>query len=112
VSAKFKGTINSGDEIFKIIDTDSVDVAPGEITKIRTYFNPLQEGQYMVTGRVLYNKKLTFEKSSVINVNPYGKPAGGAVGVGSVILLMVIIIIILLLIILIVKRGRKKQKRF
>ena len=24
----------------------------------------------MVTGRVLYNRKLTFEKGSVINVNP------------------------------------------
>jgi hypothetical protein len=108
VSAKFKGTINSGDEIFKIIDTDPVDVMPGETARLRTYFNPDQEGQYMVTGRVLYNKKLTFEKSSVINV----KPAGGSIslGSGSTHLILIILVVIILILFVLIFRKRKKKK--
>ncbi len=109
VSAKLKGTITSGDEIFKIIDTDSLDVMPGETTKIRTYFNPIQEGQYMVKGRVLYNKKLTFERSSVINVNPSGKPLEEGKGFPWNIVLIALVAIIIILIVL-VSRRRKSLK--
>lgn len=111
VSAKFKGTINSGDEIFKIIDTDSLDVQPGEIVRLRTYFNPIQEGQYMITGRVLYNKKLTFDKSSVLNVNPSGKPPSERkpLSVGTVVLIILLVVIILLLFLII--RRKKKSRR-
>jgi len=110
VSAKFKGTISSGEEIFKIIDTDPQDVLPGEVIRLRTYFNPVQEGQYMVTGRVLYNKKLTFERSSVINVNPTGKPPGASSFPVSPLLIGLFIIIILLLILIV--RKRKKRRHF
>jgi len=107
VSAKFKGTISSGDEIFKIIDTDPLDVMPGEIVKLRTYFNPVQEGQYMIKGRVLYNKKLTFEKSSVLNVNPSGKPTPAKkIEWGGVLIILLVIIVILIILIL------RRKKRF
>ncbi len=53
VSAKFKGTITSGDEIFKIIDTDSLDIAPGETINLRTYFNPVQEGPFITKNLLL-----------------------------------------------------------
>jgi hypothetical protein len=110
VSAKFKGTVTSGDEIFKIIDTDSVDVMPGEAARLRTYFNPSQEGQYMITGRVLFNKKLTFERSSVLNVKGLGSGAQGGFKTGIILILLLAIIILLVL--LIFKRRRKRQQRF
>ncbi len=110
VSAKFKGTISSGEEIFKIIDTDPQDVLPGEIVRLRTYFNPTQEGQYMVTGRVLYNKKLTFERSSVINVNPTGLPPGASKFPVSPLLIILLIVIIVL--IFLIMRKRRKHKRY
>ncbi|MBN2459883.1 hypothetical protein JXB28_06385 [Candidatus Woesearchaeota archaeon] len=108
VSAKFKGTISSGDNIFKIIDTDPLDVQPGEIVSLRTYFNPIQEGQYMITGRVLYNKKLTFDKSSVLNVNPSGEPPeqGKTLGATTIALIFILCIIIFILI-MIFKRKKK-----
>jgi len=107
VSAKFKGTIASGEEIFKIIDTDALDVMPGETAKLRTYFNPAQQGQYMISGRILYNKKLTFEKSSVLNVNPSGKPPSEGKPLNWSIILVVLVIIIIVLIIFIVRRKRE-----
>ena len=112
VSAKFKGTISSGDEIFKIIDTDFLDVVPGETVRLRTYFNPDQTGQYMITGRVLYNKKLTFEKSSVLNVNPSGKPPSEGVGIsGWSIGLIASLVIIIILVFLIMKRKKQVRRR-
>lgn len=113
VSAKFKGTITSGEEIFKIIDTDSLDVFPGETVELRTFFNPVQEGQYIVKGRVLYNKKLTFEKSSVLNVNPSGKPPdeGKGLSFGWSAILVVLVIVIIILIILVVRRKKSLKHR-
>ncbi|MBU1198413.1 MAG: hypothetical protein KKE98_02565 [Nanoarchaeota archaeon] len=113
VSAKFKGTITSGDEIFKIIDTDILDVVPGETVSLRTFFNPVQEGQYIIQGRVLYNKKLTFEKSSVINVNPSGKaPVTAQVFNWSTVLIILIIIIIILIILILRKRKKDRHRRY
>ena len=107
VSAKFQGTITSGEEIFKLIDTDPLDVMPGETVNLRTYFNPVQEGQYLIKGRVLYNKKLTFEKGSVLNVNPSGKPSGAEGGFDwSIVLIILIIIIIILMLFVIIRRKR------
>jgi hypothetical protein len=109
VSAKFKGTISSGsnDNIFKIIDTEELDVAPGETVRLRTYFNPTQEGQYFVTGRVLYNKKLTFDKSSVINVHPAG-PNGSGKSITPIILILLIIAIIVILVLIILNKRKRK----
>jgi hypothetical protein len=108
VSAKFKGTITSGgkDNIFKLIDTEPIDVAPGKTESLRTYFNPTQEGQYMISGQVLYNKKLTFEKLSILNVYPL--KVGLAQGIFSTgtIVLVLLAIIIAVLIILIMRNKR------
>lgn len=107
VSAKFKGTITSGESIFKVIDTDSLDVMPGETVSLRTYFNPVQEGQYIIKGRVLYNKKLTFERSSLLNVNPTGTPPIGKEGLGWEAILIILTVIIAILIILILRRRKR-----
>ena len=114
VSAKFKGTVTSGsrDNIFKIIDTEPIDVAPGETASLRTYFNPTQEGQYLVNGQVLYNRKLTFEKSSVLNVYP-GGPGGVARGLlrpTTIMLLMLAIMVVF--VILIIRRRKSQRHRF
>lgn len=110
VSAKFTGTISSGEEIFKVIDTDPLDVRPGETVKLRTYFNPTQNGQYVITGRVLYNKKLTFDKSSILNVNPSGTPPrAGKISNWSIISIILVVIIITL-ILLILRKKKKLMK--
>ena len=55
-----------GSSIEKVIDTDTYNVPPGQTARIETFFNPTEPGQYVVAGRVLYNNKLTFQKSTII----------------------------------------------
>ena len=64
-------------------------------------------GRYIVTGRVIYNNKLTFEKGTVINVN-YRQITKHIVKFK---LLPIIIYIILLgLILFLILRIRKRRK--
>jgi hypothetical protein len=112
VTAKFKGTVTSGgdDNIFKIIDTESLDVAPGEVARLRTYFNPTQEGQYFIKGRVLYNRKLTFEKANVINVYPGGAAEeAGRLSLGTAAL--IISVFTFVIVVFLVLRKKQRQKR-
>jgi hypothetical protein len=105
VSAKFKGVITSSNKIIETIDSDFYDVAPGETGNIKVYFTPKKYGQYIITGRILYNNKLSFEKSSVLNVNE-GVEQQGFNWLYVLILIVIIIIILLLLI-----RIRRKKHR-
>lgn len=103
VSAKFKGSIMKGKKLVKIIDTDFYNTPPGEVANIETFFNPDAPGQYEVKGRVLYNNKLTFERSSIINVN------GSALTKDSNYIPLFIIVLVIIILLLII---RKKKKRF
>lgn len=110
-SAKFTGTITTADgsSIVKVIDTDTYNVPPGQTARIETFFNPTAPGQYIIAGRVLYNNKLTFQKSTILTVQG---PAMVAVQQwGGVILLIVFLIIVLLLLILIAKRRKKRRQQ-
>lgn len=113
VSAKFKGTVTSGskDNIFKVIDTEPIDVPPGESAVLRTYFNPTQEGQYTVTGRVLYNRKLTFDKVSILNVYLAGTRLGKSFFSPLMIVIIMILAVIMMLLLLIFRSRRKSRHR-
>ncbi len=68
VNAHFKGTIKKEDQVVEVIETDPLQVEPSQTQELETFFNPQQPGRYTVEGRVVYNNKLTFQKSSIINV--------------------------------------------
>ncbi|MBU1976318.1 MAG: hypothetical protein KKG59_08000 [Nanoarchaeota archaeon] len=115
VTAKFKGTIKKDNAVVKVIDTDTLDADPGQTIFIETFFEPGEPGKYEITGRVLYNNKLTQEKSSVMHANPTDAYIEEVrrkqrITYRSFIPLLVLMIAILVLLILI-KRKRKKQKR-
>ncbi len=105
VSAKFKGVVTLDNRIVDTIDTEYYDISPGQIGNIDFYYTPKNLGQYVITGRILYNNKLSFEKSTVINVNQ-GTPESGFNW-----LYIIIIVVILIIIILLVRRIREKKKR-
>jgi len=104
VSAKFKGVITLNNKIVDSIDSDFYDVPPGDIVNLTVFFTPKKQGQYYISGRVLYNNKLTFEKSSILNVT--GEDIN-EINMLYVVVLIIIIIIILLLLILIKKKRRR-----
>lgn len=69
VTAKFKGAIRLDDKIVRLIETDELIVPSGEMADFDIFFAPESPGRYTLTGRVIFNKKLTFEKGTVLNVN-------------------------------------------
>ncbi len=70
LKATFRGTITNIDteQIVKVIKTQEYIIDPSVTAELETFFNPVVEGRFMVTGRIFYNDKLTGEKSSVLNV--------------------------------------------
>jgi hypothetical protein len=71
VTAKFKGTItDDNDKILEVIETDEIDVNSNEKVDFKHIFIPTKQGRFKVNGRVVYNKKLTFEQGTIINVKP------------------------------------------
>ena len=104
VSAKFKGVITSENRIVQTLDSEFYDIAPGQTGTLQVFFTPKKYGQYIITGRVLYNNKLSFEKSSVINVNEGVEHTDNTVWIYALVFIVIIILILLLLI-------RIRQKR-
>lgn len=75
VNAKFKGEARLNGRIVDVFDNiGNIDVDVGEIEKFNFFFTPKKPGKYVISGRVYYDGKKTFEQSRVLNVE------GGASG--------------------------------
>ena len=72
VSAMFKGEITLDGKIVQILESESSSVGIGDTNEFNFYFTPRKVGKYIVTGRVFYSGKRTFEKSAIINVRDTG----------------------------------------
>jgi hypothetical protein len=108
VRASLKGTITNQDtqEIVKVISTEEFVVDPDATAEIPTFFNPDVGGQYVVSGKIYYNNKLTTERNTLINVN--GAPVTSSAFSKTTIIIIALVIIILVLLILI-RRRRQQQ---
>lgn len=109
VTAKFKGTIRLDDKIVKLIETDEVIVPAGETADFDIYFVPELPGRYTLTGRVVYNKKLTFEKGTVLNVNPAPEEEKKKVSFLPLLIYVAIIVTILFMLRRIIKERSKRR---
>lgn len=105
VTTTFTGSVRLDDNIVQVIETDEIDVESGETVDLSTFFTPKQPGRYVVLGRILYNKKLTYEKGSVINVSP--KEDTGSSRYTLLFIYLVILITIIFLLRRIIKARRK-----
>lgn len=108
VSAKFKGVITSENKIVETIDSEFYDIAPGVTTGITVYFTPKNIGQYTISGRILYNNKLSFEKSSVLTV---AEESGSSSNTWIYIIIIIIIIIVTLLLMIGIRKKRHRIRR-
>jgi len=68
VRGQFKGEITSGGKIIQILESEESLVGIGENGEFGFYFTPRETGKYIVSGRIFYDGKRTFEKGTVINV--------------------------------------------
>lgn len=114
-SAKIKGIITLADQIVKVIDTDAVNVNPGVVVNLETFFNPKLPGQYQINARVLFNNKLTYWKRSILNARPSeefdARIKQLAIKSWTQIGIILIIIAILTLMIIIKKKKKSVRKK-
>ncbi len=68
VEAYFKGKVSSGDKIVQILETDKINVPIDKIEYFNLFFTPGEAGRYIISGRVFYSSKKTFESSTVLEV--------------------------------------------
>lgn len=109
VSAKLRATITKDGKVIGIIESDPLSTGPGQIVTIEEFYRPNTAGQYFVAGRVVYNDKLTGERTSILNVNSgEGFPAARFFSAGTVMTLILILIVIMVLLILI--RGKRSKR--
>ncbi|KHO45597.1 MAG: hypothetical protein QS98_C0009G0006 [archaeon GW2011_AR3] len=106
VTAKFKGDIRLDNKIVQLIESEVVLVEPGETVGLTSFFTPEKTGKYSVSGHVVYNNKLTFEKSTIINVNPKQKTL--TIGTALLVALYLAIIITIIFLIRKIRNARKK----
>jgi hypothetical protein len=111
VDAKFTGTVTNEDRIVNLLESETLRVAPGEVARLTTYFTPQTEGRYMVTGKVLYNNKLTFEKGSVVNVTT-AKPAKASLSRWIPILLYILIFLTIIYLLYRIRKARNRYKGY
>ena len=101
VSAKFRATIKRDGKVISVAESDTLTVEAGKSALLQTFFVPDSAGRYEVTGVVIYNERLTFEKGTVINVVSDEKP--------SMPVLLLAYLIILAGLFALARRARKKR---
>ena len=107
VYAKFMGDVKLDNKIVEVIETEEIDVLSQETADFISYFTPDKPGRYVVSGRIIYNRKLSYEKASVINAN-YPTEIGQGIKFLPLVIYIIIIVTILFLARSIIKTKRRK----
>lgn len=68
VNAQFRGEVTKNGKIIDIFESEISKVPVSAVEEFNFYFTPKTEGKYIVSGRVYYDKKKTFEMSSSLEV--------------------------------------------
>lgn len=106
VSAKFIGEVRMGKKLVSAIESDPVSVNPKETADLISFFTPKNPGVYTITGRVLYNDKLSFESSA--QFESIGEAKTDTI---KLVMYASIYVLLLLLIMYLISKIRKGKKR-
>jgi len=111
VLAQFKGEIRDleTDKIVQILESEQLEVDPKGMIEFKMFFIPDKESEYQISGRVVYNNKITFdEHSKVVKVIK-----SESKGLSWILFFILYIIIGFLILILLgkIRKARKKRKR-
>jgi hypothetical protein len=105
VTARLTATVSLNRQIIKVLESEIVSVAIGETVNLSTFFRPESAGRYEITGKVYYEKKFTYEASSILNVNE-------KTGISAITIVYAVIIIASLLLMFAIFRKSRSRKRF
>ncbi len=106
VQAMFKGQISLNNKVVQLLESEPFISTVGELGNITLYFTPQKSGKYIISGRVFYDKKRTFESSSVINILDSHSLAKEILTV----LVYVLIISVIVGLLLAIRRERREYK--
>jgi len=104
VQAYFKGEITRGNKIIQIIETEKSLVPLNSYQDFEFYFTPKEAGKYLISGRVYYDNKKTFERSTVLNVRETSFP------IKTIGKYLIYVILIVGIAVLTVKIRKEKKK--
>ncbi len=68
VEAYFKGKVTRDGKIIQVLESEKSFVSVDKIEKFHFYFTPQKAGKHIISGRVYYSGKKTFESSASIEV--------------------------------------------
>ncbi|MEM4397099.1 MAG: hypothetical protein QW757_00575 [Candidatus Woesearchaeota archaeon] len=105
VIAKFKGEIKNlkTGKIEQVLETEEIEVPSQETIEFKLFFLPKETGQYQISGRVLYNNKITFEEQSKqVRILKKDKKISGFI-------IFILYIIIGSIILILIKKLKKKR---
>lgn len=95
LEARFVGKIMYQNKIVQLLESDEPLFVPiNEQDNFQFYFTPKKAGKYIISGRVFYDGKRTYEQSTILNIKP-GSTLSSILKITSYIILIVIISILL-----------------
>jgi len=103
LEAQFKGQINRGESIIQILESEKVMVPVSSTNDFNFYFTPEKPGKYVISGRIFYSGKKTFESSTTLEV------VSGNINFSSLIIFLIYSFFVLLILYLIYKIRKKKK---
>ena len=104
LSAKFSGKIMHNNKVVQLLESDvPLDVVIDELSEFEFYFTPRKPGRYIISGRVFYDGKRTYEQSAVVNVTK------GKITFIDVLKVAAYIILIGLILVLIAKIHKERK---
>jgi hypothetical protein len=114
VVAKFKGQIDylTDGKILMPLESDELSINPGELMEFRMFFSPQKEGKYQVSGRIIYNSKITFEEKSTVIEAVKGQPQPLRMDMALLFILYLVIGLAILILLAKIRKERKKKRRF
>ena len=95
LDAKFSGQVKFKNKIIQLFESDQKLFVPiNNQSMFQFYFTPQKAGKYIISGRVFYDNKRTYEQSAILNVKP-NQNVFKLISKRAIYIILIIIIIIL-----------------
>jgi hypothetical protein len=68
VGAQFEGQITKSGKVIQLLNSPLSDVSTGQTGTFTFYFTPQSSGDYIISGKVYYSGKVSYEQSATLHV--------------------------------------------
>ncbi len=113
VLAKFSGQVVNlrNNRIVQVLESDELAVEAGNQIEFPLFFTPESAGQYRITGRIVYNNKMTFDEQSKV-IEAQGRDGPSRLPMIFFFLIYIFIGLVILILIGKIKKEKRTKRRF